>query len=310
MPDPTEFVITATFSTALGIFAVTAILRKLLEKNMPPVPELGSGVTDASWNDEPPYQAPIAAEPPELHPPGRVTTWFYQPIDLIGIGFVFVLYFSLIIGSVRSSGKEEVVVEPGGLIATIAFQFIVAGVVTFFVIRRIRPVDWLGLRWRSWPWMILIAPGAVMAMWIIFGGLQAIGLMDWIESFGVETVQDSVKLLQNSSDPLMIGLMIIAAVVAAPLCEEIVFRGYFYPVMKKFSGTWVAGLCSALVFAAAHGSLTALLPLFIFGCVLVFIYEKTGSIWAPVAVHCCFNSATVITQIVARYYHLPLDVSP
>jgi membrane protease YdiL (CAAX protease family) len=94
--------------------------------------------------------------------------------------------------------------------------------------------------------------------------------------------------------------MIVAAVIAAPLCEEIVFRGYFYPVLKRTAGTWAAAFSSALVFAAAHGSLTALLPLFLFGLVLVFVYEKTGSIWAPIAVHFCFNGLTVLVQMAIR----------
>lgn len=299
MPDPTELVITTTFSMALGIFAVAAIARKLFEEKNLQVPEIELVTAEGEAGNE-----TTARQAPD-----RVATWYYQSIDLLGIGFVFVLYFSLIIGSVRTSGKEELVLEPAGLISTIVFQFIMAGVVTFFVIRRIRPVEWLGLRWKSWPWVFLIAPGAVISMWVIFGSLQAIGLMEWIESFGVETVQDSVKLLQTSKDPFVIGLMIFAAVVAAPLCEEIVFRGYFYPVARKFTGPWIAGVCSAMVFAAAHGSLSALLPLFIFGCVLAWIYEKTGSLWAPVAVHCCFNSATVIIQIVARSYDLPFDVA-
>ena len=101
-----------------------------------------------------------------------------------------------------------------------------------------------------------------------------------------------------------------SAVVAAPLCEEIVFRGYFYPVLKRFSGAWPAAICSAIVFGAAHGQLTALLPLFIFGLLLVFIYEKTGSIWAPMAVHFCFNSATVLVQIAARHFDIPLQPAP
>ena len=178
------------------------------------------------------------------------------------------------------------------------------------VVPRIRAADWLGLRWPAWPWIFLIAPISVISMWCFFGGLQVSGYMKWIESFGVETVQDTVKIFQKSSNPVVLGLMSFAAIVTAPLCEEIVFRGYLYPVMKKFSGPWVAGLCSALIFAAAHGSLAALLPLFVFGCLLVFIYEKTGSLWAPIAIHFCFNGATVTIQMVARYLHLPLDIAP
>jgi hypothetical protein len=131
-----------------------------------------------------------------------------------------------------------------------------------------------------------------------------------MESLGVETVQDTVMLLQKSEDPLVLGLMAFAAVVAAPLCEEIVFRGYFYPVLKRFAGVWPAALCSALVFASAHGNLTAMLPLLIFGILLVWIYEKTGSLWAPIAVHFCFNGATVMVQLAARYYEIPIPPAP
>ena len=66
----------------------------------------------------------------------------------------------------------------------------------------------------------------------------------------------------------------------------------------------------ALVFAAAHGSLAALLPLFVFGCVLAFLYERTGSLWASIAVHFCFNGATVLVQLAARFYDIPLAATP
>ena len=147
-------------------------------------------------------------------------------------------------------------------------------------------------------------------MWLLSVGLSAVGYMKWMESFGVEQMQESVKLLQTTNDPLTLGLMAVAAMLAAPLCEEIVFRGYLYPAAKKFAGPWVAGLCSALVFAAAHNSLAPLLPLFCFGCLLVLAYELTGSLWAPVALHFCFNSATVVIQIVARIYDIHLDPGP
>jgi len=303
MPDPTEFVITATFSTALGIFALAATARKLLEKKPPPFPAGGPSPWDQESSDQTPAQPPVL-------PTGRVPTWFYRPLDLLGIGFIYVVFFNLVLASVRASSKAELVLDPGGLLASIAFQFTSAGIVTFLVIPRIRLDDWLGLKWPAWRWIFLIAPAAVFSLWLFLAGLQASGFMKWMESLGVETVQDTVKLLQTSNNPLVMGLMVFAAVVAAPLCEEIVFRGYLYPATKKFAGPWVAGICTALVFAAAHGSLAALLPLFVFGCLLVFIYEKTGSLWAPMAVHFCFNGATVLLQMVARHYHLPLDAAP
>ncbi len=310
MPDPTEPVLIATFGAALGIFVLSAVFQKLAAKNtanrdiMEPV-KPGPPV-DTDW----PYQGPAVIEPPGPPRIGRVATWFYRPVDLLGVGLVYLVFFGMAVASARAAGKEGLVVDAAGLVTSIVFQFTIAGIVTFFVIGRIQPVDWLGLKWRSWPSVFLIAPAAVVSVWIMIGGLQVAGFMNWIESLGVETVQDTVKLLQKSNDPWILGLMTFAAVVAAPLCEEVVFRGYFYAAAKKFAGPWAAALCSSLVFAAAHGSLTALLPLLIFGVLLVLIYEKTGSLWAPVAVHCCFNGATVVTQMVARYYNLPLEISP
>ncbi len=306
MPDPTEFVIIATFCTAFGIFALTATARMLIRETPFSLPEVEATPED----DGSPYQAPRWAALPPPVPVGRVAVWFYRPLDLLGIGFIFVLFFALVLGSVRSTNEAEPVLDPAGLLSSIAFQFILAGIVTAFVIRRIRPVEWLGLKWPGWRWGLLIAPVTVLLMWLFFGGLQASGFMQWIESLGVETVQDTVKILQESNDPAILGLMAFAAVIAAPFCEEIIFRGYLYSASKRFAGPWAAAICSALIFAAAHGSIAALLPLFVFGCVLAFIYEKTGSLWAPIAVHLCFNGATVAIQMAARFYDLPLDVTP
>ena len=65
--------------------------------------------------------------------------------------------------------------------------------------------------------------------------------MEWMNTLGVESSQESVKLLQETQDPLVLGLMAVAAVLVAPVCEEVVFRGYLYPAAKRFAGPWVAG---------------------------------------------------------------------
>ena len=327
MPDPTETVIIVSFCSALGIFAIVAAARKLLgiqapEVNeMPPWPPLVE-VADADLEEikvsthpeirdlESPYQSPFADSEPPPQRDHRIPIGFYNSFDLLGMGFVFLTFFGLVTTSIRAASQSDAVMDSASLIVSIAFQFICAGIVTAFVITRIRPIDWLGLKWAKWPWVFLIAPGTVISMWLFFGGLQLCGFMDWIKSMGIDSVQDTVKLLQDqSTDPLTLGLMAVAAVIAAPICEEIVFRGYLYPAAKRFAGPWVACICTALIFASAHGNVGALLPLFVFGCVLVFIYEKTGSIWAPIAVHLCFNGATVLIQLAVRFHLIPVNTN-
>lgn len=304
MGDPTELVLTYCFAAAFGLAAFSIAFRSVVAgRRVDPV-----SLEEA--NGESPYESPRTAGLPPALPVGKVPVEIYRVVDLLGVGFVFAVFAGLILTSVQAAKDTVPVLNPAALLLNIGFQFFIAGIVAVFVVPRVGLVRWLGLRWPGWPWVLLIAPGAVFGMWMIFGGLQISGYVEWMESLGVETVQDTVKLLQESKDPLVLVLMAVAAVIAAPVCEEIVFRGYFYPVLKRFGGMWPAAICSALVFASAHGSLTALLPLFIFGGVLVFVYEKTGSIWAPMAVHCCFNGATVAVQILARYYDLPLEAAP
>lgn len=310
MPDPTAPVIVATFCSALGIFAGTAVVRGVLGGFAPAPalpPPLPQEVVLESVETGSPFQAPLHVESTPPPPRRGVPVDFYRPLDLLGLGMIFLVYFGLVVSSVKASGNPDAALSPGVLLVSIGFQYISAAIVIALVVGRVGPVRWLGLRWAGWYWVFLIAPLTVVAMWLLFGGLQVSGYMEWIESLGVKTVQDTVKLLQDSTDPLTIGLMAFAAMIAAPMCEEIVFRGYLYSAGKRFAGPWVAGLCSALVFAAAHGSVSALLPLFIFGCVLAFLYEKTGSLWAPMSVHFCFNSATVLLQLLARHYNIPLE---
>lgn len=295
--DPTPVV----FPIALALVMVVAFLgvfwRTILAgRRAAPVVVLADGEILAS--------APL---PPAL-PVGRVPVWFYRPLDLLGVLFIFVVFAGMAMASVHATGAAVENLNPAVLLVNIGFQFMLAGLVFFSVAFRVGLVEWLGLRWSGWYWTLLIGPGAVIGIWMVLGGLQAVGYMEWLKSLGVEQVQDSVKLFQESKNPRVIALMAAAAVLVAPVCEEIVFRGYFYPILKRFGGVWVAAFCSALLFSCAHGSLAALLPLFIFGLVQVLAYEKTGSLWAPIAVHFCFNSATVLLQLAIRYLELPVEL--
>jgi hypothetical protein len=83
-------------------------------------------------------------------------------------------------------------------------------------------------------------------------------------------------------------------VVAAPLSEEIFFRGFMFAGIRRAAPFWVAAGCSAAVWGLFHytgpGSWGVCLQLAIFGVILAWLYERTGSIWPTIAVH-MFNNA-------------------
>lgn len=250
-------------------------------------------------------RVPWADSPPEL-PVGKVPVWIYRDADLLGIGGIAGLFYLMAIGNATMGATDEPVkISAGALLFNIGLQFFLAGMATIIVLARIRPARWLGLKWKQWPWILLIAPATVVSMWAVFALLYSTGYMELLESLGLEKVQDTVAVFQQEEDVVILILMAFTAAIVAPVCEEIVFRGYLYPVAKRFTGPWVSGVCTALVFSAAHGNMAALLPLFVFGMVLAALYEFTGSIWAPIAVHFLFNSATVAIQMLVRFGVVP-----
>jgi membrane protease YdiL (CAAX protease family) len=122
---------------------------------------------------------------------------------------------------------------------------------------------------------------------------------------GSSSKQDAVDLMRHSKDSLSVGLMAFSAAIIAPLAEEVIFRGYLYPVAKSFAGKTAGVLFSALLFAACHGNVPLMLPLFLLGILLALAYEWTGSIWASISIHFFFNSATVAIQLAMRAGLIP-----
>lgn len=312
-------VLEGCFLTGLGVFGAAAVVRAFSGANarpepveaMPPpppldfqTPALAPGMATAKLTEV------VQLEPrnhaiPEATP--GVSTRIYHVPDLLWVGalFLFFMWSAVASAAMPSTGPSKL--TAAALVVSIVFQLMLAGTTTGVVIFRIRPAEWLGLRWRNWPWVMLIAPAFVAGMWMVTLLLQSCGYMKWAESLGGETVQETVKLLKECTDPVILSLMSFAAVIVAPVCEEIVFRGYLYPATKRFAGPWAAAFFSAVVFAGAHGNISAFLPLFLFGLAQVFAYEKTGSIWAPIAGHFCFNGVTVAIQLLARHFNFPLD---
>jgi membrane protease YdiL (CAAX protease family) len=307
-PDGASLVIIFTFLSAAVIFAVFWAVRTALGKvSFSAAPAAGVPAPDAEDAPEPPGGELAPPLPPLQAEPGfsrwlKVTVSHYRLLDLPLIGLVFVVYFAL---TALPGGNDETPLDqkfrPDVLVASIFFQLLLMGMVAGFVVWRVKLADWLGLRWKLWPLALAIAPLTVFFMWCLMGALFFSGWNTWLEqSLGIESMQEAVKLLQEAKDPQVVVLMAVAAVIVAPIAEEVVFRGYLYPAAKRFCGPAGAVLFSSLVFAAAHGNVVALLPLFALAVLLCLIYEFTGSIWASISVHFLFNAATVAMQLLAR----------
>lgn len=83
----------------------------------------------------------------------------------------------------------------------------------------------------------------------------------------------------------------IATLVAAPLAEEILFRGLIMKLLYKGGyNFWVANVIQAVFFGIVHGNLVQGLYAFAMGFTFGLIYKRTGKIWACIVAHVVFNA--------------------
>lgn len=135
-------------------------------------------------------------------------------------------------------------------------------------------------------WLLATYPLILCAQWFIqtvFG-----------ESDGS---QEIVRYFLEHPDPRHRVAVILMAVIVAPVAEEIIFRGYFYGVIRRFGGRIPAVLTSSLLFAAIHVHLPSMLGLGLLAVILCLLYERTGSLWATMTMHAAFNATTIAALI-------------
>lgn len=87
----------------------------------------------------------------------------------------------------------------------------------------------------------------------------------------------------------------LALAVWTPIAEEVFFRGFILRGLANRWGVATALVVSAAVFAALHLAPALLLPVFVTGLLLGFLYHRTGSLWPCIAVHAAQNLVAVLS---------------
>lgn len=158
--------------------------------------------------------------------------------------------------------------------------------IIIFAIRRKRFSAEVWLRRVKNEAILLVLPLGVSLQFLIFFILKLIPLPEKI----IVEYNKLYSLLGNSSRILEI----ISVAIAAPIIEEVVFRGLIYTRLRRaMSAPIAAGLCAA-IFALAHGHIIATMYAFIIGLILCFLMERFRSLWAPILLHIGFNTANYL----------------
>lgn len=132
------------------------------------------------------------------------------------------------------------------------------------------------------------ALGYLAAVPVLVGTLAIIALILHITKY-VPEKQPVVELFLKEENTAFLAYTTIFAAGLGPVVEELFFRAFMYGALKKYIGVFWSILITAGLFAALHTNIVGFMPIMVLGITLAYIYEKTGTLVAPITLHMIHN---------------------
>jgi len=167
-------------------------------------------------------------------------------------------------------------------------------------------------RTRDWPRVIGLPPAGRMLREVAWGAGAGLLLYPVVALgagvvFGVllrALTGEPVEAPAQLSSGLSAGGKVLAAIVAigfAPVVEELYFRGVLFRSVRDRAGFWPGALVSGVIFGLVHyvpapwqDAVLLQSVMVISGLGFAWIYERRGTIVAPIAAHAVFNSIGIV----------------
>ena len=125
------------------------------------------------------------------------------------------------------------------------------------------------------------------------------GIEDFFRAIDESANQSTLKALSGEGVGAFV-LNLIAIAITPAICEEMFFRGVFQKyLVGNMKNPHVAILITAFIFSAIHMQFSGLVPRFILGMVLGYLFYMSGSLWLSIVAHVTNNALVVI---VAFFY--------
>lgn len=115
-------------------------------------------------------------------------------------------------------------------------------------------------------------------------------------AYSLLIVEPKQEDIADGFGPIPVQVLLI--VIAAPISEEICFRGMLFGGLREKLPRVAAALLAGVIFGALHAltGITAVPPLIAFGFLLALLYERTGSIVPCILLHMLNNSVALLAQ--------------
>lgn len=226
------------------------------------------------------------------------TVWQVFVVGFFFVGQVAIPFLLSFFSSVLNFNPAALEVRSKALYILASYILLAAGalLILYLSVKPFFPLPegWFRIDWRRGQWF----------WWGLGGYLAALPLV-----IIVSIVNQKIWEGQGGSNPILpialegrdgvaLVLFFVTASIAAPVFEEIMFRGFLLPSLTRYVPMWGAIILSSLLFAVAHLSVSEVLPLATLGGILGFIYVRSRNLLAPMLLHSLWNSGTLLSLFI------------
>lgn len=143
------------------------------------------------------------------------------------------------------------------------------------------------------------------------GVVLAIAISAFASLLHTPKVPSPVDKLVNT--PLSFVLVALLAMIAAPLFEELFFRGFLQPLFSRTFGIIAGILITSVLFGSLHApeyswAWQYVAAISAAGAVFGWVRARANSIIPSTVMHGCFNAVSVIALAITRYSKYKLDI--
>jgi len=130
---------------------------------------------------------------------------------------------------------------------------------------------------------------------LFFGaGIFSLGWNNILGLIGIEEYSASYHQIRETFYMGKLVLEFFAVCVAAPLAEELLYRGIVYKRARDWLGKKWAILLSAMIFGLVHLNLVQFVYAAVFGILLAVFVEETGKLHSAVFAHAAANLTSLL----------------
>ncbi len=212
------------------------------------------------------------------------------------VGFIIApVIRSVLLALKDQTGLSAEIAQGLGVLGTYGALAGGALTVLYFTIKRYLPLEknWFsfnvtgnGLSWGF---------GGYLVAFPLVLGISILNSQIWQGQGGSNPL---LPILLEGKDPIALALFFVTTAIAAPIFEELLFRGFLLPSLTRYVSTSNAVILSGFIFALVHLSLSEVLPLTVLGILLGFVYARTQNLLASMLLHSLWNSGTLISLFV------------